>query len=109
MRRFVTGRAFVWSGVVVATALAAASVASACGAVTCAEDGKCLGVAEVEAGALDVVAPDVTVADAPPDVLLDITPPNCDGSADPRTTPCLLDEAFAYFVSPTGVDGAAGT
>ncbi len=33
----------------------------------------------------------------------------CDASASPGATPCAVDEAYAVFVAPSGMDGASGT
>ncbi|MDP9035866.1 MAG: hypothetical protein M3O50_13780, partial [Myxococcota bacterium] len=35
--------------------------------------------------------------------------PPCNGTADPKDTPCVIDDAYGVFVSGSGADGAAGT
>src|SRR5215471_10632735 len=53
----------------------------------------------VEGGGVEAGPP----IDAGPDV------PACDGSRSPSVDPCVIDDRFGVFVTPTGNDGAAGT
>lgn len=59
-------------------------------------------------GAVDAIvrAPE----DAAPDSMRDGTEASaCNASADPKDSPCVIDDAYGVFVSGSGADGAAGT
>lgn len=91
----------------------------------CVANLTCTATRTVDGGLLD--GADVNVADAPegsdgsvttPDGEAGTTPESgpppgdsgpCDPSADPATTPCVIDDAYGIFVSPQGDPQGAGT
>lgn len=58
----------------------------------------------------DAEADAVSAADAAPDAAADGSPRPCDGTKLPSEDPCVLDEAYGFFVSASrGRDGGLGT
>ncbi len=80
-------------GLSLATLVVASASQVACESRDCAFDATCL--VTTDAG-----------ADGPPSI---VYPAGCDPNADAKDSPACVDDSVGVFVSPTGVDGRAGT